>query len=195
MALYAQHGYGKSNKIERGIDAGHLGGVILSPRDEKPENMVDYIHQLRTSYKNLQILFDPQFYVSAIIPSKEGYLSHYEYFQPNLTRRNFINPANIAMYVRNIIDYQAMLNVSRIISPTILFESFNDPWSQISLTLANASASYYAELENVPPILISICFSESALSNFDALNEFLDMISLLGVQGFYLIINLNFADQ
>lgn len=188
MALFAQHGYGKSDKIERGVDAGHLGGVILSPRDEKPESMVAYVNQLRTQYPDFQVLLDPQFYVSTLIPSKEGNLSLYEYFQPNLTRRNFINPTDIASHVRSVIDYQVNLSISKIISPTVLFESFNDPWSQIALTLANASTSYYAGLENVPPILISICFSESALGNFDALNEFLDMISLLNVQGFYIII-------
>jgi len=65
MYVYAQHGYGKGNMIEEGLREGHIKGVILSPRHETPDNIEQYIADLRDEFGNeVTILFDPQFYVT-----------------------------------------------------------------------------------------------------------------------------------
>ncbi|OPX86927.1 MAG: hypothetical protein A4E53_02689 [Pelotomaculum sp. PtaB.Bin104] len=188
MSLYAQHGYGKSNKIDRGIQGRHLAGVILSPKDERPDKMGEYINYLQTNYPSIDILFDPQFYVTTVIPANEGNLIRYDYYESSLTRRNFVAPSDLARYVERTIDYQMGLNLTNIVSPSILLDNFNDPWSQIALSLAHESQAYHSRFNNGSSLLISLCFSEMALRNSDALNEFLDMISLLDVHGFYIII-------
>lgn len=192
MALFAQHGYGKSDKIERGLNNGNLTGVILSPRDEKPERMSEYIRSLRVNYPAAHILFDPQFYASTITPVKDGCLSNYPYYSSGLVRSHFITPSDLTKYVRETIDYQVNLGVTRLISPTVIFDDFRDPWSQISLSLASESKQYYSTLGNdVPPLLISIAFNENALRGIEALNEFLDILSLTDAAGFYIIVRRN----
>ena len=74
MSLLIQHGYGKSDKIERAISEGKVRGVILSPKDETPESLKDYIRALDRITPKVSVLFDPQFYASTISPVKEGNL-------------------------------------------------------------------------------------------------------------------------
>lgn len=187
MLLYAQHGYRKSDKINRGFHGGILQGVIMSPRNESPGNLTSYISELYKTFPKVPILFDPQFYVSTVTPVRDGNLPDYDYYQSELTRRNF-TLRDITQYVRDTLDYQKGLPVSHIISPTVLFDDFRDPWSQIALHMAQESINYHGSLRKAPPLLISLVISETALRSVDSLNEYLDLISLLNVQGFYIII-------
>ena len=41
MGLLAQHAYGKSKKISVGLENKFLNGVILSPKAEKPETLMN----------------------------------------------------------------------------------------------------------------------------------------------------------
>lgn len=188
MGLYAQHGYGKSDKIDRGILNRDIEGVILSPKDETSDKMIEYVNYLQTNYPSVDILFDPQFYVSTIVPANEGKLISYNYYSPSLTRKNFVVPSDLTRYVKQTIDYQLGLNLRKMVSPSVLIDNFNDTWSQIALSLAHESEAYHRSISNDSLLLISLCFNESALRNNDALNEFLDMISSLDVHGFYIIV-------
>ena len=127
MAIYAQQGYGKSDKISRGIEDGNISGIVLSPKDENPTKMQEYINYIMGKYKDVEIIFDPQFYVSTISPAKEGNLLKYDYFKPNLNRANFMKHSDILEYIVKTIDYQYNLNLDKIVSPTIIVDDFNDP--------------------------------------------------------------------
>ncbi|MDD5005875.1 MAG: hypothetical protein PHS93_05155 [Candidatus Omnitrophica bacterium] len=188
MAFFVQHGYGKSDKITRGIQAGHLQGVIMSPRDEDPVNLQSYVASLRQEFSNIPIIFDTQFYVTTVSPVKEGNLSSYPYYHAGLTRGDFIAPADIGRYIRESIDYQMQLPLSYLVSPTVLFDDFQDPWSQIALSMAQESIAYQANLRGAPPLLISLVFSETALRSADRMGEFLDIISVFQAAGFYIIL-------
>jgi hypothetical protein len=190
MYTYAQHGYGKSDKIETAIRQGSVSGVILSPRDEQPERLAQYIAALRQEFAaQVTILFDPQFYATTVTPVRDGYLPDYPYYQPGLTRGRFIAPLDIQQYVSDVIDYQLPLGLDRIISPTVFFSDFTDPWSQIALSMAQQSTVLGAG--QAQPLLLSLVFDETALRNRTALNDFLDIISVWDVEGFYLVIRRN----
>jgi hypothetical protein len=193
MALLVQHGYGKSDKIERGFSSNCLSGVILSPKDETPDNMVNYVNLLRNTYSTKQILFDPQFYVSTLSPVKAGKLVDYPYCKTNLTRKNFISSTDISTYVKQTIDFQLNMNVTHVLSPTVYVGDFNNQWGQVSLSLAQQSVSY---ISNNPEqsLLISLCIDENAFKNLNALNEYLDVLSLMDVQGFYITVARNQSD-
>lgn len=189
MHVYAQQGYGKTDKIETGLRAGHLSGVILSPRDESPDNIRAYAEKLRQEFADrATILFDPQFYATTISPARDGYLRAYSYFEPGLTRGSFISHADIHRYVENTLTYQTTLPTDRIIAPTILFADFRDPWSQIALSMAQEAITVHDQHGNTPPLLLSLVIDESALRNRDALDEFLDVITAWDVAGVYLIV-------
>lgn len=187
MSLYAQHGYGKGNKIEQGIKEGLLSGIILSPKSEKPERIQEYIKNVQKNHSEIDILFDPQFYIGAFAGEKsEGKLNQFSYYESDITRAKLSVPSNIHKYAENTICYQQDLKLKKLISPTILFDDFNGKQSQIAVSLAYEAASLVDDNAN---LLISLCINENAFRNKDAMNEFLDVISLLDVRGFYIIVD------
>lgn len=188
MAIFVQHGYGKGTKIEQAILGNSISGIILSPKDEMPANLEGYVNSIRDTYPQIEVLFDPQFYATTIYPVRDGRLPEYPYYRPNLDRRSFIQQSDILDYVRSTIDYQANMHLSFIISPCVYFNDFQDPWSQIALSMAQTTSQYHSAGEIEPPLLLSLVFSENALGNTDSLSEYLDIISLFNSQGFYIVI-------
>lgn len=192
MSLYAQQGYAKTGKIESALSSGYIDGVILSPRDEIPINLENYTKSLAQMSIKKEILFDPQFYATTILPVKKGYLDRYTYYDKleGLSRSSF-SPSKIREYVKKCLDYQMTLPLTRLIAPSIHFDSFQDSWSQIVLSMAQESIDYHAQLIGAPPLLLSLVFSETALVSTEAINEFLDAVSILDTKGFYILVRCN----
>ena len=187
MGLLAQHAYGKSQKIEIGLSNNSLSGIILSPKAEMPERMEEYIAEMQA--RNVELYFDPQFYICAFEGDIGcGKLDKYNFYPEGIINKKYLSiPSNIQDIVKRNIEYQKKCNMKTIISPNIFFESFDSRMSQIALSLANESIRYM-ESEN---IMISICVHESAFANFEDVKDFLDIITLFEVEGFYVIIERN----
>ena len=188
MTLLAQHGWGKSDKIDRGVQATSLSGAILSPRDENPTSLEAYAHQLLENHPELTVFVDPQFYASTIMDPRAGRLSEYDYFRPELTYRSFVNPTRIGEMVREVIDYQLNLRTSHICAPVVAFDSFNDRWNSIAFSMAAESVSYFGAVADHRPLLVSFVINENAFRSNPEFEEFLDIVTDLECDGFYLVI-------
>ena len=177
MALYLQHGHGKSDKISTAFQEGVASGVILSARNESRKNMSTCIQELQEY--GCEILVDPQFYVSTLVPPKDGYLpqDYKEYYTAGRTSADFISAKKNRQYATGTLDVQLGLKVTTLLSPSVIFDSFSDKWCQTALTLADASVEYHAELTDAPPLLLTIIFDESALSSKGELDKFLDIVT------------------
>lgn len=189
MSLYAQHGYGKVDYIDEGLDRGFFNGVILSPKDEKQDNLAKYISKLKTRFgKSVTVLIDPQFYVGGFRPQKVGHLEDYDYFVKSLNRDSF--PAEkIREYAKDVVDFQLTSGTDRVMSPAIIMSNFEDYVSQTTIQLGQASAERIAERKAKNPLLISLVFDEQALRDDDAVDEFLNVLTTLKSKGFYMIMN------
>ena len=86
MSILAQHGYGKSDKLEQGIADGSIQGVIVSPRDERPENLAALLDSIPN---NLERLADPQVYAGTVVNPRVGKLPQYNHYRANLTPASF----------------------------------------------------------------------------------------------------------
>lgn len=188
MALYAQHGHGKSDKITQALDDGALDGVIFGSRNESLEKLNTCIGDLR-EYE-CEILVDPQFYVSTLVPPKDGYLpkDYSVYYEPGRTAADFIGIKKNMAYASATLDLQVGLGVSQLISPSVIFDSFADRWCQIALNLADASLEHHSSLKDPPPLLLTMIFHETALASKDDLDRFLDTVTAWDVSGFYLVL-------
>jgi len=191
MKLYAQHGWGKGDKIARGLDEHVVSGVILSPHDETPPDMESYVSKLAQATGGPDLLFDPQLYVSLIRNAAEGKLPQYNYYRQNLGLRDFTALRNVQQIVKESIDFQKNLELSHILSPTICAESFTDRSAQVALTLAEESIEYWNGIDDDRPLLVSFVFAEFALAHNQQVSDFLDTISLLEADGFYLLVDRN----
>ncbi len=189
--LLAQAGYGRGNKIHTGLDEDFVNGVILSPKDERRDRLEQCVSDLRLNYVDATILLDPQFYVATVSAPRDGRLPEYDYYKDYapLSRTQF-TPRQIRLYVRQCLNYQNSLGaLSYILSPSVLFEDFRDSWSQIALNMAEESISQHSRLRGAAPLLISVVTSELAMRNATGMEEFLDALTSLDSQGFYLLIN------
>lgn len=189
MAIFVQHGHGKSDKIDEALSAGTVQGVVFAPRNEKPDNLAACMQNIANVHE-CELLIDPQFYVSAFAPANTRYLSEYGYFQGGLSAGDF-TLRRIRAFVAETIDFQIQSGATSIISPTVLFDSFTDRWFQIAINLADASLEHYARLKSDTPLLLSFVFAEEALSAEEEVNRFLDTVTQegWGMQGFYLVVS------
>lgn len=188
MTLYIQHGHGKSDKITQAIAEGSAGGVILAARNEKIDKLDAFIATLQRSYENLDMIFDSQFFVSAISPANDRFLDDYPFYVPGRAAGDFVGSRKLAGYAQSTIDFQLERPFTRVTTPTVIVRSFADRWSQIALQLADTSIEYHAQTKDAAPLLVSILLSENALDDRDDLDSFLDIITSWDVQGFYLTI-------
>lgn len=188
MAIYAQHGYGKGTKIERGLSEGVITGVILSPRDENPANLATFSSQIRREFPEAAVLIDPQFFANTIDPIRPRFLEEYpDLYFGSLTRTDFTS-RNIQRYVKSVIEWQSVQQVTRILSPTVWIPDLGGPWGQIAIMMASESVEYYNLAGFTTPLLLTIVVSEEALRAADDLDEFLNVMSGHDVAGFYLIV-------
>lgn len=185
MSLFAQHGYGKSNKIEKAITSGDLTGVVLSPKAESPQKLIDYSSELHSKFPGIKVYFDPQFYICGLQGEvTAGKLIEYPYYTGGLTRASLSIPNNLRSFSQDVLGFQNALNVDAFFSPTIAFDSFDGRESQTTISLAYESIG----AANTSDIYISLCIHESSFRNTTAMEEFLNVISLLDTKGFYIII-------
>src|ERR1035437_7704625 len=105
MALFAQHGHGKSDKITTALDAATLDGVIFAARNEKPDKLAACIAELRENYET-ELLLDPQFYICTQTPPNDRYLPEYPYYVAGRTAADFVGTRRIQQYVKQTLDFQ-----------------------------------------------------------------------------------------
>jgi hypothetical protein len=188
MALFVQHGHGKSDKIDAALEAQDVDGVIFGARNEKIENIKSCVESVRE--RNGQVLFDPQFHVSTLIPANDRFLPEYPYYKVGRTAADFVGIKKLAGYVKSTLDFQLTLAPDRLLSPTVIFDSFESNWYQTALNLADASLDYHAGLAGAPPLLLSFVIGEQALGSRTELDAFLDQVtSWDSLTGAYLVIS------
>ncbi|MBD2860682.1 hypothetical protein [Paenibacillus oceani] len=194
MKLFVQQGYGKGNKIHQALDNGAVDGVILSPRDDTEDNLRLFRKDLIDNYPTAETLLDPQFYYTLYMDGTTKNLTNYSYYPGHLTMSAFRSIRDIQKYAEDAINFQLSMGADYILSPTLLINSFSDRQTQICMSLAEESNNVMKTNGHAKPLLTSLVFSESALNETDRLNEFLNEISVLDLEGFYITVARNNKD-
>jgi len=188
MALFAQHGHGKSDKVDAALEAKSVEGVIFGARNEKVENIKSCVESVRE--RDGKVLFDPQFHVSTLIPANDRFLPDYPYYKVGRTAADFVGIKKLAGYVKSTLDFQQILAPDRLLSPTVIFDSFESNWYQTALNLADESLDYHTGLSGAPPLLLSFVIGEQALGSRAELDAFLDQVtSWDALTGTYVVIS------
>jgi hypothetical protein len=189
MSLMIQHGHGKSDKIDHALQEPIASGVIFAARNEKPVKLQQSIDQFRDIENDSELLIDPQFHISTMVPPNDRFLSEYGYYSPGKTLSDF-TPRRNRKYVREVLGKQLEFEVDGLLSPTVIFNSFTDRWYQTAINLADESIAHYETLETPPPLYLSFILSEQALASEEGVDLFLDTITQedWSMNGFYLTI-------
>ena len=93
--------------------------------------------------------------------------------------------AVIHRFVNDTLQWQSQLNVSAIVSPTVTISTFGSQWEQISWMLAQQTIAAH---DGSKPLLISLVVEENALRQRKAVDAWLNNLTKLDVEGFYLVV-------
>lgn len=181
MTILAQHGWGKTTKIETGLNNGSLGGVIMSPCNETPANLETFLSNLPSTSERL---VDPQLYIGTLSDRRNNQFRNYPHSCRNLTPAAF-NAAETQRLVSATLNWQYGLNVTAVLSPTVIIDDLAGQWALTSSMLAQETVARHNQEK---PLLISIVVEEAALRQRRLVNQWLDELTELDVDGFYLVV-------
>lgn len=170
--------------IQDGLSGGAIEGVIMSPRNEPRTRLASFLSDLRRTHPSAERLADPQFYAGTVPQAHHMYLTDYPHYVGQLTTASF-QAHQIRQYVTDTLDWQYELNVSAIISPTVVVDDLHGRWARIATELALETVAQYNDPR---PLLISLVVGEAALQQGNALDRWIQEVADLNA-GFYLIAN------
>ena len=184
MSILAQHGWGKTDKIDRGIQDGSIQGIIASPRDEIPDNLRHFLTAIASNHPETKRFVDPLFHIGMLPSPNDGQLWKYDHYHRGLNYLSF-SPANVGRYVTDTLDWQREFDVTDFVSPTVIVDDLSGRWSQIAMNLAQETLRQH---DGSKPILISVVIDEEALTQRNIVDAWLDEITMLDADGFYLVV-------
>ena len=184
MTIFAQHGWGKSTMVHDGVTNRSVAGVIVSPRDETPMNLGKLLDEVAAIAHDAERFVDPQLYSSTIPNPHDIYLPHYPHYRKGLSSISF-SPNELTNIVSDTFEWQSKLNVTAVVSPTVLVDVLGSQWAQVSMMFAQEAVNQHSGKK---PLLISIAVDEDALRDSRALNSWLNDLTTLQADGFYIVV-------
>jgi len=199
MQLYAQHGYGPSDKLTRAVEEGNIDGVIFSPRYIRPNAMGNIAEKLTSINEDIELFLDPEYYATNFINeqnAKLGYLEEWPYFRS--IRRNLLltSDQRVDEIINQSIEIQLESGVNNLITPNVFINtSFDSIDAALAIKFIQRSNEYLSNNDLNYPLYVSLLVNTYALSNRKDFLEFIDTLtgSLTNVQGIYTIVGNNAA--
>lgn len=195
MKLYAQHGFGPGEKIERGLAAGVIDGVILGAKDIAPGQIEDCIGKWRAAASESEVLFDSQFH-ACMLPHHDdnrfGHLPDYGYWgsgcraQSDLMRQDRVDAE-----LTSCLEFQATLHVSALIAPNIVVRrSLDSREAAIATAFITRSARLGRKADPQRRVFATLALSREALLDRSELESFVELLVSLDEppDGFYVLL-------
>jgi len=179
-----QFGYNGQTIVERAMQNDHMDGVILSPTDypiEKNTNLAE-----RVNDRGKTVLFDPQYY----IPRTERKAAQsYPYFESkggNEFETVVVQRAGQREELcREILSVQDDMGVDAYISPARHIDALVDrkinEWKELTDSFIEIARKEGRDI----PVFASLPVEGDVISHPDERNEFLDHVTSLDPDGFY----------
>jgi hypothetical protein len=193
MKMYAQMGHGDGQKAASGLAEGLIDGVILSPRDWRPDDIASRIAELTAAKEDADIFLDPQFYATFAASSNAariGKLPDWSYFSA-LSRGDLELAAEVDRILRETMQRLVGIPLNGIIAPNIyVSRSFDSREGVIAKNFIRNARQVYEELGDARPLFATIAVSREALLERTEFEEFLNDMTMLSKppDGFYLLI-------
>ena len=193
MKLFAQIGHGLGDKVTTGLEEKNLDGAIFSPKDLRKDTMEIRISEIRQNYPNVEILVDPQFYVSLYSNSPEtniGNLSDWKFFR-NYRKGDLELSQAVDQVLESYFKEIISLKVTGIVAPNIyISQSFDSREAVIAKNFVRQARKIYKGFSDNRPLFTSLVICREALQDRREFEEFINDITVLDERpdGFYLII-------
>ncbi len=196
--VLAQDGYGPSNKLQSGLDAGAIDGCVLSPHYRSPEG--DWASVIGRSQDAGLALFDPKTYLLAIPRGRMSKLLEWPYWQQMLAEDALTSPLAYAQSIQDILTQQQDMGFSAVVASGPLVLGWRD-YSAALLdtaigaavqwkTTQGAGTSVYAGVTVGSRVLSQVSLSASGNREVDpGLASWLDKMTGCALDGLYLVVD------
>lgn len=179
MSMWAQHGWGKTNKLRELAEAGLAAGTILSPASEERESLVATRQSLR-NFPNFRVAIDPQGYIHSI---PDAVAVRHDASGLTVTMRPGMDLPTQEHYINALVSLNDAVGTTATIAPSPLLRTFNDRWFGLSMSLTQAAI----RLETSRPVWGSLIVSEEAFDDPRSAAEWLDEATSLELAGYYMV--------
>jgi len=196
MKIYAQHGYGPKDKIERGLQGNMIQGAILSPKYLTPPKMNDQIVNLCGNSGN--VLIDPEFYAAPYIGKPNAHLGSLEVWE------HFASPRRSALIagtaIRPTIEVhlksQSEYPVSAFVSPNLYVQKADSINAAVALNFISQAKKVAKEMGD-KEVYATLALDRDVLNSDRAFHDLLDALTSLEVppDGFYVLIGSGVDDN
>ncbi len=133
MAAYLQMGHQSENLVgEKGLE--DFGGIILSPVNRLPSELIQDVAGFNEINNKLDIIFDPQLYFPK---TKRKNLTQQPYFPKNIDSSDYSSLSWWKNINKELATYATNLSVDKIASPSILPRIFNDDYYMRCVEISN----------------------------------------------------------
>ncbi len=179
MTMYVQHGYGKGDKVQRLLREGNASGVVLSPADETADGLAVTAADARGF--GATVLLDPQLYVSTI---PDGTARRHEVNSLDFSGVRWSAGTELVhAHVEQILDLNHRVGTTAVIAPAPLQTAFLDTWASVTFQYARETMRLAGT-----PTYVSVVVDESALGDWNPIAQWLNEVTTLDCEGFYLVI-------
>ena len=184
--LFAQHGAAKGKKIDNAFSHNRISGVILSPREESIDTMIDYFNDNNFLNKN-NCLYDPQLYYSTYDVSLLKKLEDLEDYPQKVERKDWRKKTE-----RLLTYFDSHVRKSELFSNSIIVPGFHVNKLDWKFDYSLDIYSYFYEKYDNKNLYLSLLISFSLFhSNADVdeiIEEIVDTIPKEERHGIYLTI-------
>lgn len=179
MSYWAQHGYGKSNKLEVLGEQGLLAGAILSPADEEADQLAVTAASVRAH--GARALMDPQLYIHTI---PGGTARCHETHGIDFGQQTWLLTAtDVQSQVQAIVAANDRVNTDAVIAPSPYLPNIGGRWDTLSFQYAQATLQ-----EADKSVLVSLVAENLAFTDWENVIAYLDALTTLDASGVYLIV-------
>lgn len=180
--FYLQHGHGKSTKIEDCTAGGDVAGVILSPGHEDVAALAGTVR--RSQLLGLRVLIDPQSYVYSTSP--QGQIRYHEAHGLSFSQMHWaLSATELTNLIQAVSDTNRNAGVAQPwICPAPFHRNLTDYWMPSAIQFARTACELWND-----GVIATIALDETALSDWDRVADWLDVLTTLDVTGFYLLVS------
>lgn len=183
-------GHQPGDKLSAGLAESAIDGCVLTLRYRRPQNLSETALQLASHYPGRALMVDPCSYYITCLPQGLGQYNNYPFAIAGLNRRG-LRDVVLRDYAVQCLDFQSQLRVTSLVGPGIPLDTFDDFRSELSLRTYAATHAVQQESESLRslPLLHSLTFRESALASIESVSEYLDLLTQVPGDGFYLTVS------
>lgn len=180
MKLYLQFGHGMIAHCDELLGDNIAEGVVLSPRDLTPKQLMDVARNTTSASKG--VLFDPQCYIRDADHERLTQHAYWKTFKKTATT-NILTGNGAAQIVAPLYAYNLALETEAVVLPGLMADAVTQDW----LTLHRNIATEGMRLINDRPVFSTIALSTDATTDETQIEAVVEEAARWNVAGFYVV--------